>query len=278
MEAIKFDWSNLHNEEWYRGGTDFGSLAETFTPAALKITSLYERYVPLMQKADIHLLILRKSVYTSQMKTADKKRKTFFSGLAKTVKAALNHPAEAEKTAAEHLDNLLSQYKLYGIKGGYAEESGGIHNLLQDLTSAPYAADVTLLALTPWVVGLTQAEEEFNALREQRVDETANKPQEPLRLIRRDADKIRSNMIAVIEAQLVADGLGGNVVVDANDLKTGPYEESVPEEQRGNVGYNFIIKWNVYAKYYRDLLAARAGRSANKKDPEPSEPSYPVED
>jgi hypothetical protein len=58
----------------------------------------------------------------------------------------------------------------------------------------------------------------------------------------------------------LADGQGGDVVVDPEDLKIGPYEDSVPEILRGNVMYNFVIVWNETVKKYHALLAARAAR------------------
>ena len=47
--------------------------------------------------------------------------------------------------------------------------------------------------------------------------------------------------------------------------------------RRGNITYNFVIRWNVYAKQYRDLpaAAARSGR-AKKKQEDSTDESEPI--
>jgi hypothetical protein len=271
----------LHNEEWFGMNKDFYSLVEFFGAERLGIKTQFDLFKPLYFKADVHLLLLRKSVYTEQMKEADKDRGVCFLRLVDVTKGvlALSQPEPAQKTAAIRLDNLLTQYKQYGVKGGYDEESAGIYNLLQDLEGS-YSADVNLLGLASWVEKLRQAEARFVDARAQRALETADKPQESLGEIRKQMDALYKDMIIILEAKLVADGLGGDIVIDADDLKNGVYESDTPDHLRGNITYNFVIRWNVYAKHYHDLLAARRGRS-KKKDPDSpaeSEPIPPVED
>lgn len=290
MKIEKANRHYLHNEEWLSMYVDYRLEVDKYGAATLKIKPLYDLFLPLFDKADKHLLVLRKSVFTQQMKEADKDRKVSFQSLVNTTHSmlALNQSEPAKKAAAIRMNNLLTQYKQRGVKGGYDEETSGVYNLLQDL-DGQYRADVTLLNMTDWVEALRQAETRFTAARAQRMKENTEKPLEPLADIRLQVDGLYDNMMNIIDAQLVIDGLGGDVVVDPNDLKTGIYEEDTPEELKGNVTYNFAVSWNVVVKHYRDLLAARSGRAAaKKKDPETSDPgttpdpepnpSWPVED
>jgi hypothetical protein len=277
MKINPIDRHHLHNEQWFGFYGDFKKLVERFGPAVLLILNLFNLFLPLYGKADRHMLILRKSVYTADMAEADKKRASFFRSLLKTVQGLLNHPDEAKQNAARRLDNLLTQYKQYAVKGGYDEESSGIYNLLQDL-AGPYAADVTTLAAAEWVEAIHLANEEFNAARALRMQETIDKPKEPLPEIRKKVDKLYNNMSAVINAKLVIDGLGDDILVDPDDLKTGIYEDETPEEQRGNVVYNFVIAWNEYVKHYNNVLAVHAGHLAKKKETDnPEVPEVPEE-
>jgi hypothetical protein len=188
---------------------------------------------------------------------------------------ALDQVEADKKMAAVRIDNLLTQYKQYGVKGGYDEESQGIYNLLQDL-DAHYTAEINLLGLAGWVETLRQAEARFVAARIQRAQETADKPQESFGEIRIQIDALYNDMIIILNARLVVDGLGGNIVIDANDLKDGVYESDTPDHLRGNITYNFVIKWNVYAKHYHDLLAARSGRAKKKNEDSSGGDSEPI--
>jgi hypothetical protein len=76
-------------------------------------------------------------------------------------------------------------------------------------------------------------------------------------------------IINTVDANLVADGLGGDVVVDPADLDTGSHEDGdpTPPYLYGNINYNFAVDWNESLKKYRNLLAQRDGiRNANKND------------
>jgi hypothetical protein len=82
-----------------------------------------------------------------------------------------------------------------------------------------------------------------------------------------------------IYAQLLADGLGGDVDIDPEDFKDGAYESTVPSEKRGNIVYNFVVAWNIILKKYATMLAARAGRRAKAKDQTTEdEPETPMEE
>jgi hypothetical protein len=272
MKVIRVDLSRLRNEEWFRLLAEFKGMVEKFGHLVLNIKDLYLLFLPLFYKADKLLLVLRKSVYTEEMEVADKERSIYLGSLYRASKDMLHIPGDAKKEAAKRLYNLLRQYRVY-MNGSYAEESATIYNLLQDL-GGKYKSDVTLLALGGWVDALRQAEDRFLEVRAKRLEETGEKPKESLPEIRTQIDLLYNSMISTLDIKLVADGLGGDIVVEPGDLDTGIWEDGdpTPPEQRGNVVYNFVIKWNVILQEYHNLLAGRAGRAAGKKHPAPSGP------
>jgi hypothetical protein len=169
------------------------------------------------------------------MRAADKERETILGSFDRVSKDSLNLPGTAQKEAASRIYNIVHPYKLQGLKSGYAAESSAIYNLLQDLSA--YAADISLLALDEWMKSLREAEEKFLAIRAQRILEMANKPQEA------QTDLLYHSMTNILDARLVADGLGGDVAVDPEDLDAWVWESNNPTLPYlcGNIVYNFVI-------------------------------------
>jgi hypothetical protein len=280
MKVQKIHLSRLRNEEWFGMNTDYNDEVSKFGAERLGIEKLYHRFLQLHYKADKLLLILRKSVLTKELKAADKERDTYFGGLYRSVEADMNLPVPAKQEAARRVYNLLRHARRNVVMGGYAAESSAIDNLLQELSGA-YKADITLLVLGEWVDALRRAEDKFADLRVQRIDEIYEKPKESLVEIRREMELLYSSMINMFDARLVADGLGGDLVVEPGSPDDGVWDDSdpTPPYLRGNVVYNFVVRWNVILRDYHNLLAARAGRATREKqpaepsDPQPAEPS-----
>ena len=275
MQVLKINLSHLHNDEWYEFHGDFRDTTGKYGEEALNIKDLHKLYIEHLNKADKKLLVIRKSVYTEEMRAADKERDTLFGSFHRIVKDSLNLPDAAKKEAAKRVYNLVHAYKLNGLNSNYNAESSTINNLLEDL--AGYTDDLTLLTLGEWVTALRQAEDRFLAIRSQRIKEMAGKPQGSLTEIRRQVDRFYLSMIHILNARLMADGLGGNVAVDPDDLDTGTRadDDPTPPELRGNIVYNCVIEWNVIVRAYHSVLAARASRLANKKQQDASDPSSP---
>lgn len=275
MQVLKIKLSHLHNDEWYEFHGDFRDTTEKYGEEALNIKDLRKLYLAQLAKADKQLLVIRKSVYTEAMRVADKERDTLFGSFHRVVKDSLNLPDAAKKEAAGRVYNLVHAYKLNGLKSNYNAESSVINNLLEDLGG--YTDDLTLLSVGEWVTALRQAEDRFLALRAQRITEMAGKPQGSLADTRHQVDTLYLSMIHILDAKLVADGLGGDVAVDPDDLDTGKREpdDTTPPELRGNIVYNFVIEWNVIVRTYHSVLAARESRLAGKKQPGASDPSSP---
>jgi hypothetical protein len=260
--------------------TKFKVLVNRFGAARLGIDDLFELMDPLLDRADTLLEILRKSVYTKKMQEASRECSTLFRGLHDATYALRVLTADKQKEAYENLFNLLARYKSSILDAGYSEESSAAYNLVQDLRLSKYSTYATLLGLNKWVDFIEEAADKFRDLHEKRTQEQVDKPKERLSNVRSQVDELYRGMTDRIYSKLLADGLGGDVVVEPDDLKTGLYDDTLPEYLRGNVTYNFVIAWNEVVKEYHKLLAKRAaaGRNAKDKNPELPETDVPEDD
>ncbi|MDR0750585.1 MAG: DUF6261 family protein [Tannerellaceae bacterium] len=262
MKVIKFKLSGLRNEEWFRFLTEFRDLIIHFTADAIGLNKLYAEFIILFLKADKLLLVLRKSAYTHELELADQKRDDLFRGFYEVVKGSLKQPGEAKQKAAERLFVLLGGYRTAVLSESYAAESAALYNLLEDL-GGTYEADVTTLGVTDWVTAISQAEQAFLSVSEARADESFAKPKNDLKLVRSQLDVFYTAMTGVLDAQLLADGLGGNIAVDPEELDDELHlddDPPPPHEFHGNIPYNFVVAWNEHVKKYRNLVSQRAGR------------------
>jgi hypothetical protein len=268
MKILGISLSHLHNEEWYELFILFIAMIARFGKERLGIKDLHDLLVPILEKTDSLLLVLRKSYYTQEIEAADKKRDDVFRGFHNVVKGLLLLPVAAKKEAAGRLNILLDGYQKAVLNDTHEAESASIGNLLQDL-GGHYKDDVALLALADWTTALNQAQQEFLALNAKRTKESEDKPKLNLQLLRTEADGFYKVMTDVMYARLVADKLGGDVVVDPRDLdKEGHFENDENHDLHGNVTYNFVIAWNEVLKKYRNTLAQRAGRRSKGQKPE----------
>jgi hypothetical protein len=272
MKVIRINLTSLHNEEWFGFHTDFKEQIAKFGAENLKIKILYNRFILFYDKADKLLVVLRKSVHTREMEDDDRERDDRFRGFFGTVKGLQHQPDATKQVAALRMFNLLSRYKKSVLGGNYTAESAAIYNLLQDLRGE-YAADITLLSLNDWVTAIDNAEKKFLASRSQRIAESANKPKEDLRGIRLQMDTLYKGIINAFDVQLLADGLGEEIVFDADDSddEVTEYGSDTAPHVQENAVYGFVTTWNEIVKKYRNLLAQRAGRRAKAKETDETE-------
>ncbi|MDR1645604.1 MAG: DUF6261 family protein [Tannerellaceae bacterium] len=251
MKVIRLRLKNLQNEEWFNLCTELKSTVESFGEENLGFQALYQRFLPLYATADTLLEILRKSIYTQKIENLDRMRQDLFRALYGMTKIMKKQPEPTRKVAAHHLYNLLRSYYKNVIDTSYAKKSSTLYNLMQDL-HGDYAADISLLNLSEWVTPLEKAEQDFLELYRKRRQENINKPKENLLEIRRQAELIYTAMMNHLDGQLLADGLGGNRIVNFNSSDA-------------SIICKFVIRWNEVAKRYRNMLAHRAGIQAKSK-------------
>jgi hypothetical protein len=270
MKTLKIAQKNLRNQEWFEFRIDFRKRVEYFGSERLNLKALFAQFVVLLQKAELLLVILRKSFYTKELEAADRERDKIFRGFCSVVRGLQAQPDVAKQMAAKHLYNLLKGYRKLVLNGNQTGESGAIYNLLQDLRGQ-YADDISLLELAYWVTAIDKAEQDFLTFRSERTEENVDKPKENLRLLRNQTDTLYNAILRALDTQLLADGLGGDIVTDPKDLdKEGHFEEDEDHHLHGNITYNFVIAWNEEVKKSRNLLQQRAGHRTGK--PETGEP------
>jgi hypothetical protein len=262
MKVRRFKHRALRNEEWFGFFTSYKNLVNRYGDSNMDIVELFDLFAKLLRDVDRIIQGLRKSSYTKQVEEADKNRDDIFSGFAGVVKNSRKLPGANVQEAAEHLYTLIEGYSANILKGSYFEESSSIYNLLQDLREDKYEADVELLGLEAWVTALDNAEKAFIAVNKKRTNESRDKPKEDLLKYRHEIDTLYVSMINVIDAKLLGEGLGGDVVVDPQSLDYASHDGPIvwDPEKYGNMTYNFVIAWNEVVKKYSNLLSQRSGR------------------
>lgn len=265
MKFIKIDLSRYHNEEWLRIIMKLIDLILLYKPENLKVEALFERLQTLCRQAEELMEVIRKSALSEDIREIDKQRSSIVRGFIGVVKNSQRQLREDKKKAARRLYIMLQQYRKHFIDCSYAEKSSTIHHLLQELRGA-YASDVALMGFGDWVTDVAEIEQRFLDAYERRSRDNVDNPQRELRSIRLLVAPIYYAIIATSEATLIGDGLGGDVVVDPQELDAEPHdgENDGDPHLRGNINYNFAIDWNEYLKEFRNLLAQRKGRRAKK--------------
>jgi hypothetical protein len=271
MRIKQLDYRRLRNEEWFSLFLAIKVLVLKYGVQQLGITDLWGILEPLLHKVDNLLEVWRKSKYTQEIEKINKEIKALFRGIFEYVKALRSVPDENIHSDNEDMYLLLSRYKENVLNGSYAEETGSVYNLLQDLKGSTFSASVTSLGLQKITGFLDDAEQRFRECSNNRREETVAKPKGNLKETRTEADEIFKSITDKIYAQLLVDKLGGDVMVDPNDLKTGIYDDSLPEYLMGNVNYNFAWELNEILQKYHTLLAVRESRRKKKDDTEPEE-------
>jgi hypothetical protein len=238
MKIEKLDLHNLRNDTHFQYYTDFRKLTERHQVVKLKIQSLYDSFIALYNDEDTAFKKISKSVYTSEIKNADRYRNKIWRGMINAVKSAMQHYGNDVQRAAIRLKIVFDAYG-YIIKKPFNDKTGAIYNLLQELRGE-YAADAAKAGLTGWIDELEIANETFERLMMNRYDETTAKTDLVMRQVRVKIDGAYRIIIERINAAIVMEG-----------------EEQYRE---------FVATLNTIIKKYADILAQRKGRAAAKKE------------
>lgn len=243
MEIKKIHLSILRNEEHYQFLIDFSNLVTKYNATTLGITTLYPAYQRAFDSEAIALNIVRGSAITNDLADVDALRDSTYSGLAGTIKAMLFHFDATTKAAALRIQKMLDTYGKVPDKP-YDQETGAITKLVNEL-QGDYSADATLLGINAWVVELQRLNTQFDTLKNSRYAEGAAKPQENLKLARKETDRVYLSIVKRIDALAEVNGLtsyGG-----------------------------FITELNGRITNYNNLLAQRQGRNTKGNDAENTE-------
>ncbi|MDR2824712.1 MAG: DUF6261 family protein [Prevotellaceae bacterium] len=236
MKVTKFRNENLRNEEWFQYYSEFKTLVEQYTSAALNIDALFTEFLTLYANADEALEIIRKSASTEQLAEADSARDMVFRGFAEAVKSGLSHFDPEKREAARKLKIVFDHYGNIARKS-YDEETAVIYNFIQEMTGI-CAADITKLGLGDWVNQLDIDNQAFDAILNVRYDENAEKTTLRMPAVRKETDRNYRDMIDRIDASILLNG----------EAQYAP----------------FVNALNIRVEHYSNIIEQRKGWNAKK--------------
>lgn len=170
---------------------------------------------------------------------ADANRDFAYSGLYNYVKAMTAHPDASIAAAAEKALAILDKYGNPTAKP-QLEESGILHNLLQELKAAKEAGDFTDLDIEPWLTRLQNAETSFLNATDAKVQEEAAREVGLSKQARQAADDAYRKLVDIVNMLAAMHG----------DEKFA----------------TFIGNVNALVEQQRTKLKTRATNSAKKED------------
>ncbi len=232
MKTDSLNLNNLRNDAHFQFYTEFCSLVERFGAEELKIKVQYDIFLVLFNDLDKALKKISKSAITAEIRKADKYRDKIWSGMVDANKSATKHYNNEMCRAAERLKIVFDTYGNIALKP-LDEETGAIHNILQDLESK-YEKDVATVGLTGWIKELRNANEKFKSLMMNRYDESASKTTLVIKEVRMKIDEVYRAITERINAAVIIEG-------------EAQYHE-------------FLSMLNAVIKRFADILAQRQGR------------------
>ncbi len=243
IKIKKTNQNNLRNYEHFQFQTEFKDLVELFTPEALGVGTLFEKYLLLYAQEGGCLRKIEKSATTEELENADHARDVTFRGFADTVKTALKHFNEDTRTAARRIEIVFHTYGNLARRI-YDAETASIYKLLQELRNN-YMPEMELLGITPWADQLDAENQAFEQLMQNRYSEQNQKTDLRTKEVRLEIDRIYHSITERIDALGVING-------------TEAYEP-------------FVHQLNVLIEHYTYILAQRKRISeAKASSPQPS--------
>lgn len=135
---------------------------------------------------------------------ADTQRDIAWRGANTYVKAMTAHPAEATRTVAMEAKSLFDKYGDPTNKA-QTEESGVLHNLIQDLQALP-AEKRTALALDAWIADMEAKEKTFLAAVQQRTSEQSTRIVGIVKQSRLAVDEAYDKLVETVNALVLLEG------------------------------------------------------------------------
>ena len=169
---------------------------------------------------------------------ADNLRDAAWRGANAYIKAMMAHPAEATRLAAGELRSLFGKYG-DPTSLPQTEESGVLHNLIQDLNAVDNNK-LTAAAFAPWLTSLETCQANFLTSVQARTEEEASRTTGVVKQSRLAADEAYRSLVEMVNALCMVNG-------DA------PYA-------------TFIDHVNALIDRQKTVLKSRSTKSAKKKD------------
>jgi hypothetical protein len=231
---------NLRNDAHFQFYTEFRNLVQKEGAENLKITPLFEAWLPLYDKEDTALKKIVKSAITAQIQEADRARDEIYTGMVETSNAALKHFSEEVRKAAIRLRILFDTYGDVARKP-LNEQTSATYNILQEL-KGKYASDTASVGIAAWVSELEVRNNAFADLMRERFDETAGRTDIVLKEVRAEVDQSYFAIREKINALVIVEGVAS-------------YE-------------NFIRTFNAVIAKYTSLTKPKGGKGGEQSAPQ----------
>ncbi len=194
----------FRNNEHFQYLTELKNLFEQNEPLALKLGTLYDKFLAAYGDEDSCIKKIEKNTFTDDRYAADQLRDGSFRGLSDTVNAALNHYNPEMHAFAKR---IAIPFNTYGniAKLPLNEETSAIYNLVQELR-ANFAAEISALELAPWIDKLEADNISYENLVKTSLDEAAVKTDLKAKETRLEADRITGKILDCIESFIVLEG------------------------------------------------------------------------
>jgi hypothetical protein len=199
MKTTKLYLHNLLGEHHLQFFRLFKQQVEETGAETLKIAPQFAAWLLLFLVEEGAFKKIPKSAFTEMLQSADGTRDTTFRGMSDANLSGTRHFNPAIAEAAKRIQIVLDTYGNLAAKPQNAE-TAAINNLLLELRSDKYAADVETVGLTDWLDELDKNNQAYNAIDNERYDESAQRNTTVMREARAAVDAAYRDIIARIEA------------------------------------------------------------------------------
>lgn len=205
LKIIDFHTNHLRNDAHYQFMTEVRDLIDGQTAAALKIGPQFAAFTALHEREDEALRKIPKSAFTKKIHEADGERDRTLSGMTEVNRGMCKHYSAAISDAALRVQVALDAYKNTASRA-INEETSAVYNLVQELKSPTYSADVQTVTLAGWVNELERRNNAVESLVKSRFNEKADKTDIVLREARLAEDAAYKEICDIINARIVIEG------------------------------------------------------------------------
>ncbi len=140
---------------------------------ALKLTKAAKQFNEQFSELEKGLVQTRKTGVTQSIVESDHVRDNLFVGFYSVLKGMTHHPDKSVAQKAEAVMIVVQKYDKNIAYLPQRDETAVLSNLVDDLKSDEYKEQVNTLHLTPWVVAIEEANNEFEKLYTERTEKGA---------------------------------------------------------------------------------------------------------
>lgn len=233
MWIMNINLQRLRNHLVFQFYTAFIDLMMGFAALRTKVAPLYAVFMTHYALFDAALQKIVKSAITPLIREADAARDEIFRGMAEFNRAMCKHFDPAKRAAARRMRVVFDTYGDVASKS-LNEETSAIYNLLQDLSSEKYAADVEAVGLDNWMSLLRTRNTDFNNLVRQRFQETGEKCDVSLKAEREAIYAAYKNLVKRINALAEVEGDENyKAFIETMNAIVAKYKQKFPHSRNG---------------------------------------------